>query len=180
MLAVAATVARLDAFKAEPCGQADAPPRWPVGTRVHRDPERTTVLLFLHPRCPCSAATLAECRRLLAADRLVAVSVLFRTPDGVEDACVQGANWRAARAIPGLQCLVDRGGAEARRFGALASGHVVAYAADGALLFQGGITNSRGHVGLSFGTEVILGGTAPATKTPLQAPVFGCPLDDPR
>src|SRR5579871_6313093 len=50
----------LEAYAARP-GDSGAPPAvWPPESRIQRDGQRPTVLIFLHPRCPCSRASLAE------------------------------------------------------------------------------------------------------------------------
>jgi hypothetical protein len=72
--------------------------------------------------------------------------------------------------------LDDADGAESRRFGAAASGHVVAYDAAGRLRFHGGVTASRGHEGDNAGADAlvaILRGGKPAITS---APTFGCAI----
>ena len=50
----------LEAYADRP-GDSGAPPAvWPAQSRVKRDGRRPTVLIFLHPQCPCSRASLAE------------------------------------------------------------------------------------------------------------------------
>ena len=75
--------------------------------------------------------------------------------------------------------LVDRDadGVEAARFGAKTSGQALLYAADGRLLFHGGLTPSRGHEGDNEGLRrvtAILDGKAARD----ESPVFGCSLRD--
>ena len=40
--------------------------RWPPSSQIPLDQTSPTLLLFLHPRCPCSRSSLAELERLLA------------------------------------------------------------------------------------------------------------------
>src|ERR1700722_18065386 len=64
--------------------QEEAPARWPWDTTVSRDATRPTLLLFLHPQCPCSRATVAELERLMArASGRLAARVLFVVPRGL-------------------------------------------------------------------------------------------------
>ena len=104
--------------------------------------------------------------------------VLFFTP---RDA---GSDWantdlrRSAAAIPGVTVLSDLDGKEAQSFGAETSGHTLLFAADGHLLFSGGITGSRGHAGGNDGESAIIAlishhGTARASSF-----IFGCSLFD--
>jgi hypothetical protein len=74
----------------------------------------------------------------------------------------------------------DRNGVEARRFGAGTSGHVVIYGGDGRLLFSGGITGARGHVGDNVGLERAIASLRADSPTCARSPVFGCLLGEPR
>src|SRR4051812_18830224 len=46
--------------------QADAPLRWPGASAIRPEPGRPTLLVFAHPRCPCTRASIEELSRLLA------------------------------------------------------------------------------------------------------------------
>ena len=158
---------------------ATPPATWPAGSRLGRESGRPTLVLVAHPRCPCTRASLWELARLMPrlAGR-VAVRVLFVRPAGVESAWEETDLWSSAVDILGVQVLRDDAGMEARRFGAFTSGQVLLYGADGALVFSGGLTPSRGHMGDSAGRWAILTlvtGGAPAPSTA----VFGCALFDP-
>ena len=165
-------------------GEAGAvPPVWPAGSAIAPDARQPTLLLFAHPRCPCTRATLGELARLLAdCQGRVQAQVWFLQPAGA------GADWtnaalpQAAAAIPGLAIHWDADGREAARFHAETSGQTMLYDARGQLLFQGGITISRGHEGDNPGRRVLtalLNGSGPATAgAPVRTPVFGCSLED--
>jgi hypothetical protein len=84
-------------------------------------------------------------------------------------------------ALPGARVVRDAGGVEARRFHADTSGYVLLYGRDGALLFQGGVTGSRGHEGDNFGlsqlrTALSARGTVAISAHARTSPVFGCSL----
>jgi hypothetical protein len=73
----------------------------------------------------------------------------------------------------------DRGGVEAKRFGARTSGEVLLYSAVGRLLFFGGITGSRGHEGDNYGLTSLasfLTATPSESAVTAGSPVFGCAL----
>src|SRR4051812_9429667 len=154
---------------------AQAPVRWPEGTRLVRAGNRPTVVMFAHPRCTCTRASLAELRKL-AAERSFDTVIAFLSPEGAPSDFVQSDLWTSATAIPGARVVRDDGGVEATRFGAGTSGATLLYGKDGALLFRGGITPSRGHEGDSFGRERVLAlvDGRPADRS--DAPVFGCQL----
>jgi hypothetical protein len=135
------------------------------------------LLMFVHPQCPCSQASLSELELLM---RHCAASldakVFFVQPQGLDEAWLKGALWKRASAIPGVEVAVDKQGKEAALFGAETSGSVCLYAPDGTLRFQGGITGARGHegdnVGLSFIEQSVLEGRPGLSRTA----VFGCSL----
>jgi hypothetical protein len=154
-----------------------APDRWPSETQARRLAGRPALVLVLHPKCPCSRATLAELREIVGhAPGEVAVSVLFVRPDGVEEGWEKTDLWRDAATLPGATVLRDDGCVEARRFGAVTSGQVVLFDGSGRRVFSGGITGSRGHAGLNIGEKAVLAflsGDRPEVAT---TPVYGCPL----
>lgn len=134
------------------------------------------LVMFAHPKCPCTRASLRELERLLAEmGPQCDTAVVFVQPRRTGDDWPLTATWRAAAAIPGVQVALDRGGTEAARFGARTSGQVLLYDAGGSLAFQGGITAARGHEGDNTGRSAIIaflnGRPAPSCQ-----PTFGCSL----
>jgi hypothetical protein len=139
--------------------------------------DKLTLVLFAHPHCPCTRASLHELDSLLAGTQnRVSATVVFTIPDGVPAGWEQGELWNSAKGIPGLSVIKDQGGREAHQFAVEGSGHVLLYAPSGKLLFSGGITASRGHEGNNMGRSAIvsfvLDGQFPVSHTP----VFGCSL----
>ncbi len=159
-------------------GLADgAPAKWPREASVARDRSRFTMLLFVHPQCPCSRATLAELERFVSrAGGSCAVHVLFVQPAGAPADWDRGALWDQARTISGVAVEVDKDGAEAARFAARTSGWTLLYGPQGDLLFQGGITPARGHEGESAGQDALKSLVAHRTSLQARSPVFGCAL----
>lgn len=179
--AVAAGFFLIEAYTATPGEPGDPPGRWPAASRLARDPTRANLVLLAHPRCPCTAATLAELEQIMTRCRgAVTAHVLFLEPRGPSDPSWRTGLQRTAEAIPDVRVLADRGGAEAARFGARTSGHALLYDPGGRLIFSGGLTGSRGHRGDNPGraavTSLLTGGQADRARTA----VFGCPLRDPR
>ena len=161
-------------------GQAAAPPRiWPADCGIERARDALTVVMFVHPHCACTRASLAELHRFAArTDEHAALTVCVFRPAGAPDDWHRTGLWHAARRIPGVAVRRDDGGAAALCFGARTSGQVVAYDHAGSLVFHGGITPERGHSGDSLGLDALValaGGIAPENR---QTPVFGCPIHD--
>jgi hypothetical protein len=152
---------------------------WPAASRLERSDSEHTLVLFAHPHCPCTAATLRELERIAARCRDRAkVLVVFSTPQDAPEGWEQGSLWERARALPDVTVVRDLDGLEARRFGARISGSTLLFDRRGSLRFSGGITAARGHEGDNSGSsaivDLVLEG---ATESP-ATPVFGCPLFD--
>jgi hypothetical protein len=179
LVAVSGAFAIVWKYKSTPSAEGVlAPARWPASSAVARSANRATLLLFAHPRCACTRASVAELARMMARfhDRLEA-RVLFWTPrDGPSDWNATDL-WSSAARIPGVTVLRDEEGREASRFAVATSGGVVLYDARGRLLFQGGITAARGHEGDSFGQERIASLLTTGAADRADAPVFGCALE---
>jgi hypothetical protein len=139
--------------------------------------DKPTLVIFVHPHCPCTRASLHELDRLLALiENRVSATVVFTIPDGVPAGWERGDLWNAATAIPGLHVIRDPRGQEALRFDVEGSGHVVLYAPSGKLLFSGGITASRGHEGDNVGRSAVISFVLHGHASVSQTPVFGCSL----
>lgn len=159
---------------------AHPPLLWPAKSDIPRVAALPTLVLLAHPRCPCSRATMAELARLMTdCHEKVSANVLMLRPTGVAEGWERTHLWDSAAAIPGVSVIADADGAEARRFGAATSGQVLLYAADGRLLFSGGITESRGHEGDNAGRSAVTALVRGTASQVMRAPVFGCPLFDP-
>ena len=179
-IAVTAGCLILQAYAASP-GAAVQPLRtWPEASQIPLDGRRPTLLMFIHPLCPCSAASVDELSEILArsGDRVAAHAVVLGTGSKT-----LGAGPRidgSLSQLSGLTTWDDEGGALARRFGVLTSGHVVLYDPQGRLLYSGGITPARGHRGENFGRAAVLATLFGKVSDRCCAPAFGCPLLDPQ
>jgi len=159
-------------------GKAGSPPEnWPQSSHVPRDRERPTLIMFMHPHCPCSRASIGELAQVMAhCQGRVSAHVFFLQPAEMMTNWVQTDTWREAAKIPGVTVRRDEAGREARLFGAETSGDTALYDENGRLMFHGGITISRGHSGDNPGHDTVqallLGEAAQRTNTP----TFGCSL----
>lgn len=141
--------------------------------------DRPSVLVFLHPECPCSRATLEELDKVLAhAAVKPEVYAVFVVPKGWSMPRAKTALWLRASRMTGVTPVLDREGQEAKRFGAETSGQVYAYSPTGALAFSGGITVARGHDGDNEGRALLerflAEGHEPRELAKYE--VFGCAL----
>ncbi|HEV7401733.1 MAG TPA: hypothetical protein VGO11_02360 [Chthoniobacteraceae bacterium] len=157
------------------------PAAWPAESSLIRAAHRKTLVMFAHPQCPCTRASIGELALLMArcGGDLDAFVVFFKPEDAAEEWTHTGS-FRDAAAIPGVTVLLDRQGREAERFGAATSGQTDFYDADGRLLFSGGITAARGHAGDNPGRAAIGQWAADGPAGCSSTPVFGCALTEAR
>ncbi len=154
-----------------------APEIWPAGSRALRAPGQPALVVFAHPRCPCSRATVGELALIMAKARgRVQAQVWFYRPGGMPEDWAHTDLWRSAADIPGVSVAGDEGGAEAACFHATVSGQTLLYSGAGRRLFNGGITSSRGHSGDNDGRAAVLALLHNDKLTEIETPVFGCAL----
>jgi hypothetical protein len=177
LAAATAGLAWMANYANRPGAAADAPSDWPARSKLPRDASRPTLVMLAHPQCDCTRASLAELAELVAraTHRPKTIVVFIRPPD-VGEHWEQTALWRAAERIPDATVVRDDDGDEARCFRSETSGQTLLYGSNGHLLFSGGTTIARGHLGDNPGLAAILailGGNDPGRTT---TPVFGCSL----
>ena len=152
-------------------------PIWPRESHIIPDSARANLVLLVHPRCPCSRASVAELSEIMSrCEGLVTGHVLFLKPNQMPDGWEVSDLWHQAASIPGVLVRTDVDGREARRFGALTSGQVALYDEHGLLKFSGGITIARGHRGENSGHQAIVDWLTRGTAERSSEVVFGCPL----
>ncbi|TWT89892.1 hypothetical protein Mal64_02740 [Pseudobythopirellula maris] len=155
---------------------------WRPHSAIALDASRQTLLFFVHPKCPCTRASVAELRKVLAgSDSPPAVRVIATIPREISPSDEAWRNTPTRRdllALPGAEVFEDVGGVEASRFGVSTSGAVLLFSPEGTRLFGGGVTLSRGHEGDNIGAKWLGKAIAHDARYPVShtAPVFGCRL----
>lgn len=156
--------------------------QWPADTKLTLAPDRPTLVLFLHPRCPCSRASIRELERLLTGPGLSdqqrpKLTVVATIPTDA------GFHWRhtdttaLVSLLPNATLEWDVEGVEASHFGAVTSGTVMLYTPQGLRLFAGGVTASRSHEGDNVGAERVREALLqPDPVSQASIPAFGCRL----
>lgn len=176
---VGSGMAALTHYKSTPGAVGEVARQWPAASALEREAGALTLIMAVHPKCVCSRASLDELVILLGrAQKRVAATVLLTRPEGSDPSWSQSDIRTQASRIPGARVVDDEGGREARRFGALTSGQVFLYAADGQLVFHGGLTGGRGHEGDNAGLSRALGIVDGTPVARAESPVFGCALFD--
>jgi hypothetical protein len=177
---VTAGLAILWKYETAPTETAPVPVEWPSASSLKRDAGVPTLVMFAHPQCPCTRASIGELASLVAQSQgQRQIVVAFFKPRGAGDEWARTDLWESAAAIPGVEVTTDEEGAEAKRFGALSSGFTVLYDASGKLRFDGGITESRGHSGDNDGREALVSILNHETPKLTVTPVYGCSILDP-
>lgn len=154
----------------------------PVDSGIVLAGDRPTLLFFIHPRCPCTRASVRELERILGGARLAEsdqpnLIVVASLPHNAASQWRDTDTVRSALALPRANLVCDLGGVEASRCGIVTSGAVRLYDPDGTLLYAGGVTASRGHEGDSAGGDRLLALLREPSRAPASAfPVFGCRL----
>ena len=173
-------------FSQTPGEQAEAPLRLPAKSRFSLEHKtkalnnKPMLLVFLHPKCSCSRASLTELGRLMP--RLIdkaAVYVSFTEFKGSADDWLVGDLWKMANEIPGVDVIVDRDGREAGLYDVRTSGQVLLYSESGELAFKGGLTAARGHEGDSAGRGEILAWFEDRRHPLAAVNTFGCEIQSP-
>jgi hypothetical protein len=158
-------------------GQTDS--SWPSHSALPlAHDNKPTLILFLHPKCSCSEASVGELDSLMAKiEGKAHVYAMFVQPEGWQENEIKSQQlWKRASSIPGVVASLDPEGREAKLFGALTSGHLVGFDVKGRLAFSGGITIARGHMGDNPGLQAVAQ-FVNSGSTPLkQTRVFGCAL----
>ncbi|WP_417745452.1 hypothetical protein [Rosistilla oblonga] len=167
---------------------------WPSDTSLPRDAQAPTLVLFLHPMCSCSEATVEELNRIVATASNHHNSAAPKTLIVASMPADKISQWsdsrliRQAAQLPNSTLLPDLDGIECDRFGVNTSGTVMLFDTSGHRLFCGGVTIARGQAGESLGgdsltkllSNVDLASNAPDGRTPrLASPAFGCKLLSP-
>lgn len=166
----------LGLYGARPGPTGAAPPVWPAGVDATAW-DRARIVVAVHPRCPCTRATVSELARAVGVvgDRVVIDALVYAPAEG-------DASWadtglvRALGAIPGVRVRLDPHGRRAAAFGLKTSGHALVYGRDQRLVFSGGLTPSRGHEGACLGRtaliDLVMGRLEPDGV--IRTTVYGC------
>jgi hypothetical protein len=162
-------------YHTRPGVAAAAPRHWPTASALTLSQQGATLVMFIHPQCPCSNASLLELEALLKQTATPSRSFIVLVNSLADHSPTE--TWATAHGMTGVTVVSDTSGRETELFGSQTSGDLFVFDRDGRLTFQGGITAGRGHVGQGVSSqtakEAILHGRALERR-----PVFGCPLVD--
>jgi hypothetical protein len=158
--------------QAGPVGEA--PTFWPEASAISRGATRPTLLLFVHPECPCTRASIHELAAALEGRANDVELVIVRVGRAIDSELAPQSRGALARALPGARVVDDPEAIEAERFGARTSGHALLFDMAGRRLYSGGLTLARGHEGNSFARVALIAALDGHHAT--GAPIYGCQL----
>ena len=153
--------------------------QWPKETSIPWNPNMYQLIMFAHPQCPCTKASLGELELIMAQGQgKVSASVLFSKPKQFDEEWTRSDLFQKAGKIPGVRVLIDDQSQQAKLFGGTTSGQTFLYDRQGQLVFAGGITSSRGHSGDNEGRSAIVNLINHKPTSVSRTPFFGCLLYD--
>lgn len=167
-------------YDATPDQGAEPPTQFTEQLASAIDRERPRLLLFAHPRCPCTRATLNTLAEIIAGSPVRPnVEVIFSIPTLADREWTMNDIVRQAETMTGVHVVADTDGKLAEHFGVKTSGHVLLYDSEHRLQFSGGITPGRGHSGESVGSISVCNVLKNESPAAHSTAVFGCKLVSP-
>jgi hypothetical protein len=158
---------------------ANAPRTWPAGIEPGPGATQLTLVLFAHPQCPCTAASLDNLAALESEHPgQLDIRVYFYSPRHASPDWLDSPSWMQAGRLARVQRRIDTDGEIARRFGARVSGQTLVFDSSRRLRFSGGITAARGHGGDNAGLRAVNSLLARPGASPQNTPVYGCFLHE--
>lgn len=148
-------------------GQAASPPtHYPESGQLPR------LIMFLHPRCPCSRASLQAFGQFQTSRAHLEI-VLCGPVELAQPELIGGLRAAFDKCEVGL----DGDGRRRELYQVWTSGQVIGYDGAGRLGFCGGLTASRGQAGPSLGQDQVKAWLQGQNVS--DSSVFGCPLVSP-
>ena len=164
-------------YELTPSPLANSKRVFPAHSGIQLAHGRQNIILFIHPACPCSAATVDEFHDLMQVGEKDSVgTVVFYMPAEKESEWELLPIVQSVKRIRNVNIEYDNAGSEADRFGVTTSGHVLIYDSRGVLQFSGGITGSRGHSGDNHNFQLAKQSAEARRPRYTVTPVYGCAL----
>lgn len=165
--------------------QGPPPSALPEIPGVQGDGERFSLLIAIHPHCPCTQATAGELERLLGeisrrGGVLPQIFALVYRPAYMDTPWTETTLRDRLRAIEQVTLVDDPDGRHGASIGALTSGHTVLFDAGGHPVYRGGLTASRGHEGDNIGKLAVINHLLHRAGARDQHAVYGCELTEDR
>jgi len=170
-------MAYLELYSATPGVLGKPLASWPSHTTLSLDSAKPTLVIFAHPQCPCTAASLDELDRLATKNKgaFKLYVVVLKSPKMPQE-WNESSLWKRAYRLPNSNVFADTEGVECKRFGVITSGTILLFSKEGSEIFRGGLTTSRGHEGDSPGSDSLNSFFSTGELLAKSTPVYGCAL----
>lgn len=154
--------------------QGNFPEVWPKKSHLSRIDGLPTLVMFAHPKCPCSEKSISQLSQLLKdIEKKAAVHVVFYKPEEKKDYWAKDRLWSKVVRFKNTGVLIDSKKHETTLFDPKTSGQVYLYSPEGRLVFSGGITaDSDNDLSMKGIKEYIL----EKKMVDKKFSVFGCSL----
>lgn len=163
-------------YSTRPGIPADVSVKLPPNIFSESEYKMPKLVLFIHPQCPCTAATFTELEKIVASTQgLAKIKVIFYRPNDKPVEWIETAYWRRSKNIPDVE-ISSMTEEEIEKFGVITSGQTLLYDAEGNLLFSGGITSARATEGDNTGRQIVETYLHKGKILSEETPVFGCSL----
>jgi hypothetical protein len=148
-------------------------------SQLFRSGEKQILIVAVHPRCPCTRATVSELAKIIAhAKNNIDLKALVYIPSDATREWTDTSSIGRLREL-GFAIILDPKGKIAEQLGAETSGHVLLYRQNGELALSGGITAGRGHEGDNPAKDRLLRALEAAEHSPtIFTAIYGCSLDN--
>jgi hypothetical protein len=183
LLSALAAFSYINRYSTRPGAVGELPPRSEI-QRILSNNDQTSIILFVHPKCVCSDATVDELKDLLSQfekKQQPQVYVQFYYPaDKTPEWAKESDLYKKLSLFKDWHLRLDQAGGQAFAWGAMTSGYAIMVNKQGNVIFNGGLTVTRGHRGENIGKsglkKAISFYSELSPDTPLQGPTFGCSL----
>lgn len=177
LIACAAVLGILISYANAGGDQGGLPAGWTPAPELDAPDDRAMLLVFAHPKCPCTRATMSAIERLQRdVPGTFATRVVFYEPADANGSWRETDLWARAGKLVDAKAIADPQGLLTANAGAVVSGCVALFDVHGVLRFWGGLTPSRGHEGESLGMSTIRSILNGDETKHARASVFGCDI----
>ena len=157
------------------------PASFPKQSRLPRIDGQRCLLMFVHPMCGCTNASVEQIRRLYhdiqaAGHSVPQLTFVIRQPSATEPAWSSTSVLQLCNSVPGASLIQDYDGSESRLFGVTTSGTCCLFDNNGQRIFVGGITIARGHQGPAPSAWQLKRAITEGHITDEHFQVFGCAM----
>lgn len=141
-------------------------------------PGQLSIVMALHPTCPCTRSSLAELERLLETESTTSQCVfLVALPSDKSMSWIDTDTTMLAKGLPNSRIIVDVDAKLATQLGIENSGGILVVQPNGTVSFSGGITSGRTCTQENPGSVAVASLIRGEAVQAITTPTFGCPLN---